>query len=202
MTAGSEAKIQKQIKKEVPKIISISIWGKERIHSFLDGHKHLHEEFGFSNFRSPLNIRPEDLQEVIESFRNYIPSDPNNKNFRGDFNYTKIDKKNAINNLSKEYYKYIKESTEKDFLYIEDFLKNPRNKKYLKMYNETAQDFRGVIIAKRNEYDKFDEILEEILNIICEKQKNNNMKPMIIRTFLHFIYFSCDIGKKEGIEKC
>ncbi len=200
LSGGYEAEFQKQINKNIPSITSVSIWGKERIHIFLDNNRHLHKKFGFNSFRSPLNIRPEDLEKVIKGFRDFVPSTKvkDRKKAGKDFNYIKIDRKNLINRLSDEYYQHIKEDSEKDFIYIEEFLQNPRNEKYRKLYNDTAYDFKGVIISERDNFVKFDEILEEIFSESYSKWKEGTVDKRLLKMFIHFMYFSCDIGQKEG----
>ena len=198
LTGNQEPIIESKIKERCPRIKSVSTWGKERIHSFLDINHYLHEEFGFNKFRSPLNIQSEDLKNVIEGFRNQIPKEfnSNSSNKIPDFLYIKIEKKNIINNLSKEYYQYITEWSEKYFHHIINFLKNPRNQEYRRLYNETAYDFKGVIISRRSDYDKFDEILEEVFSNSYSKLKNQGVDKHLLKVFIHFMYFNCDIGKK------
>ncbi len=195
LTGGCEVEIQEQIKKDVPQIKSISIWGKERIHLFLDNNKYLHDKFGLNRPRSPMDIRPEDLIEVVEQFRKQIPKKSNidTQSREKDFLYTNMEKKNAINGLSDEYYKHIRQDSEKYFQEIGDFLKNPRNEKYRNLYNETAYDFKGVIISRRGDYENFDNILEDIFS---KSYLSSNKK--LLKVFIHFMYFNCDIGDKEG----
>ena len=85
LTGHQDTQIQQQLKENCSQISAFIIWGKERIHSFLDDHRDLHEAFGFNKPRSPLNIRPEDLQKVIEEFRKYIP-----QNFSNNENHKKV----------------------------------------------------------------------------------------------------------------
>ena len=197
LTGGYEGEFQRKIKKEVPGITAL-IWGKERIHLFLDNNTSLHDKFGFNNLRSPLEIRPEDLKKIIEKFRDYIPHDSSSEeNVGKDFNYTVIDKKNSINKLSNNYYKYIKENSEKHFHSIKNFLENPRNETYRKMYNDTAYDFKGVIISRRHEYDNFDGVLEDLFTRSYSTFKGEDIDKALLKVFIHFMYFSCDIGEKE-----
>ena len=196
LIADQELDIRTSISEQVSKIQSVSIWGVERITSYLDMNRKLHKEFGFDQPHSPLNIRPDDLIIVIENFGQKYKKPFSNKKIP-DFLYIRTDKKNEINNLSKEYYDYIKEESEKYFHHIDNFLKNPRNEKYKILYNETAYDFKGSIISERDNYDKFDEILEDVFSTSYDCLKNKVNKH-ILRVFIHFMYFNCDIGQKEN----
>ena len=166
---------------------------------FLDDNKALYKRFGFNKERSPLNIRPDDLQKVLKEFRKQFPqsTETDKQSIEKDFLYTNIDKKNAINNLSEEYYQYIKENSEKYFYRLEEFLKNPRNTKYRKLYHDTVVDFKGVIISRRGDYDKFDKILEDVFSEAYDNLKEHNIDKTLLRTLIHFMYFTCDIGKKK-----
>ena len=159
LTAGKEAEFCEEIQKDIPDI-TFCICGKEWIHSFLDRYRDLHKEFGFDKYRSPLEVRPKELETVIKEFRKQIPKESSldAKNSKKDFLYTGMEKKNEINNLSDDYYKYLREDSEKYFHHIYEFLKNPRNEEYKRLYTDTAFDFKGVIISRRDDYDKFDEI--------------------------------------------
>ena len=200
LTGIQEPVIGNTVRKECSKLDSFSIWGKERIHSFIDTNHDLYEEFGFNQYRSPLNIHPKDLQSVIKHFRDQISKNytTNMKDDMPDFLYISMDKKNEINNLTNEYYQYVTEGSEKYFHHIYGFLKNPRNQEYRKLYNETAYDFRGVIISRRSDYDKFDEILEEVFYNSYSKLENHGVNKHLLKVFIHFMYFNCDIGKKEN----
>ena len=197
LTGKQQSDIQINIKEKFPKLKSVSIWGVERISVHLDRNRNLHTEFGFDKPRSPLNIRPEDLITVVEKFRQQIKKTSTLNTEIPDFIYTPTDKKNEINNLSEEYYSYIKKESEKYFHHIDNFLKNSRNEKYKNLYNTTAYDFKGNIISKRDNYNKFDEILEEVFSISYNHLKDKINKH-ILKIFIHFMYFNCDIGQKEN----
>ena len=199
LTGGQEASIQKEIKDAVPSITSVSIWGQERIHSFLDNNKDLHDDFGLNKPRSPLIIRPDDLQKVILGFRKQIPDSSigNQEKAGKDFMYINMDKKNAINELGHEYAGHIHEDSEKYFHTITDFLNNPRNEEYRRLYNTTTFDFKGVIIARRGDYESFDKVLEDIFTECSNDWNCHGVGKMLLKVFIHFMYCCCDIGKKE-----
>ena len=168
---------------------------------FLDDNRDLHEEFGFNRPRSPLNIYPEDLQQVIEEFRKQIPQDLSKKNIKKEsFIYLPTVEKNKVNGLSDNYNEYIQEESEKYFRYLIDFLKNPRNKKYTDLYQDTAFDFKGVIISRRKDYDTFDEVLEEVFAESYSKLKDKGINKKLLKVFIHLMYLNCDIGEKEHLQ--
>ena len=159
----------------------------------------MYEEFGFNKPRSPLNIHPEDLQKVIEKFREYIPQNisDNKRHKTKDFVYLSTTTKNKINGLSDEYNRYIQEESEKYFHHLINFLKNPRNKKYKDLYEGTVFDFKGIIISRRSDYETFDEILEDIFSEAYSKLKDKGIEKKLLKVLIHLMYLNCDIGEKE-----
>ncbi len=199
LSAGHEKKIKDKIQSAVPSLSSVTIWGMEKLHLHLDSHRELHEEFGFDQPRTPLNVFPEDLERVISKFRDFIPvKSPEDKGKnKKDFLYVNIDKKNEINGLSDEYCKYIKEDSEKHFQRIMDFLKDPKHGRSEILYSDTALDFKGMIINRRGDFNTFDDVLETIYQESYSKLQQKGVAKRLLKVFIHFIYFNCDIGKKE-----
>ena len=199
LAGNQESIIQKKIRDEVPLVNSVSIWGKETIHLFLDDNKALHGDFGFNHARSPLVILAEDLSKVIKEFSHIFSKNTiaNRGGGGKDFLYVKIEKKNEINSLSEDYYNHIKDDSERYFHYIQNFLKAPRNSELRTLYNDTAYDFKGVIISRRDDYEKFDQILEDLYSEAFSQLKKCSVNKKVLKLFIHFMYFNCDIGSKE-----
>lgn len=93
----------------------------------------------------------------------------------------------------------IKESL-KFFKKFEDFLSNPINKEYLEMYEATVFELNSKIIAKRDEYEKFDHIFNELYDFILKKNKGLAKHRSLIMRFMHFMYFNCDLGVKADVK--
>ena len=107
-------------------------------------------------------------------------------------------KKNVLNGLDEEYFSEIKSHSLKFFTSITTFLKDPRNAVYLKDYLNTTSELRGYI--QRHSADHtFKDILETIIeNIIGADPYSDVFKErMMVRVFVHYMYWNCDIGRKE-----
>ena len=113
-------------------------------------------------------------------------------------NFTLIDKerKNELNDLSKDYFEFIKIHSIQHFDEIENFLREPINEKYTRMYSNTVSDLQAKIILERSRFTDFMHLIEHLVDYIVE---NNEEKLLdlrkIVRVFIHFMYFNCDIGK-------
>ena len=95
LTGLKEPQIISTINDAVKGLSSVTIWGIERIHTFLDDNRDMHSDFKFNLPRSPLKIDPDDLELVVKGFREFIPNIPSKlKVDKGsDFLYTEIERK-------------------------------------------------------------------------------------------------------------
>jgi len=85
-----------------------------------------------------------------------------------------------------------------EFKELESFFKNPSNRKLLKMYDNTIDDIQSQIIIKRDEYYAFEEVLEYLYAYMLTKHELTLKDDRrLIRVFLHYMYFHCDIGVSE-----
>ena len=110
-----------------------------------------------------------------------------------------IDKelKNALNNVDDAYFKDIKDYSLKYFRDIDRFLHDPINSEYLVMYLNTIADLRAYILRNEASYtfvQLLESIIEQIVGVDC-KQDIHKVRALV-RVFVHFMYWNCDIGKK------
>ena len=83
------------------------------------------------------------------------------------------------------------------FNQIQDFLIDPINKTYAAAYENTIMELRNKITARRDEFGKFDEVLTYLYDHIFQSHKKDlNDQRKLIFTFLHYMYWNCDIGDK------
>ena len=109
-----------------------------------------------------------------------------------------LEEKNKLNEMSEEYFNDVFKESVNDFASIRTFLQDPKNKQYLTMYQNTVYDIQEEITINRDDYYAFDELLNHLYKLILDTEnialKNNRR---LIRVFLHYMYFHCDIGIKE-----
>ncbi len=194
LSSGAEVKIRQKFLDEL-NLSSCFIWGTERIYSFLDENHKIVKDIGLNKFRTPLCITPQDLKEVISVFKGVWDLKKNEIESKYDFTYVNINKKNEINGLSFDYFNYIRENSENYFSKIDRFLKDPINASLSEIYYDTADELKGQLVAKRNYFDTFDWVIENIYEIAIEDELLKKHKRLT-RIFLHFMYCNCDIGKK------
>ena len=102
-----------------------------------------------------------------------------------------------LNNLSQVYYdNEIRRKSQQYFEDIDRFLSNFNNQEYVEMYYNFADELSNKITAKRDTFDKFEEIFVYLYDLIFEENQIELKKDKrLIWIFLHHLYFNCHIGR-------
>lgn len=195
LPAGAEEKIRKLILDEVP-LKGISVLGKEYINLTLDRYPSIVTSLQLSKYVTALRIFPDNIKAIMVALvenKQTILSTLDSQ-YRYDF-LPDIDKKNELNNLSKEYFESIKKRYESYFYQIEQFLNNPLNSKYSDYYYNIADEINNKILIHKHEYAKFEEILENIFDQAIASIPDVWEDSRLLNVLLHFMYCHCDIGE-------
>ena len=172
------------------------VFGEERIQLWLRDYPDIARILNLNRLFIPLKFYEKDIKDVIIKFaeRQHDISKQAEKALQ----YTNMEKKNQLNRVSEEYFKYMQSHSLKHFTKIRNFLKDPRNKEYKNMYANTVADLKSKIIINRNDFGKFDELFDEIYEGVFSKNQSE-LKDIrrLIWVFLHYMYFCCDIGSTE-----
>lgn len=181
------------LKKELV-IENADIIGREEINNCLIDNPHIADKYRLHLNEEPLRFYDADIKKIIISFHQMIK--PTIATIESSFLYISKEKKNSINNLSQDYFDFLKETSLPYFELIDNFLKDPRNRDYLEMYLNTVGDLQEKIIIDRERFDNFDKILHHLSKYIIDK--NTELLPIrrFVTFFIHYMYFNCDIGKK------
>ncbi|MCD6578395.1 restriction endonuclease [bacterium] len=142
----------------------------------------------------PLDFNENDIKEIVQSFSkiNLKKSKLSEIPQKRDIEY-----KNKLNNLSKVYFD---NAIKKNLIYfnqIKDFLEDPINEEYLNKYQNTIDDINEEIIIHRDEYDKFEEVINHLFKYVLNNASELHNKRSFLRLFLHYMYYNCDIGINE-----
>jgi len=167
--------------------------GLETIELWLKQYPTIAKSLNLNKLLLPLSFDENDLKEIINSFskidkkKGNLPEIPERD----------IEKKNQLNNLSKEYFN---NSIKKNLIYLDqirEFLMDPINSEYLNKYENTIDDINEEIIVHRDDFDKFDMIFSYLYKFIIENNTELNNNRNLVRLFLHYMYYNCDIGINE-----
>lgn len=167
--------------------------GLEQIELWLKQYPQIAKKLNLNKLLLPLSFDENDLKEMVNSFskigkkKGNLPKIPKRD----------IDKKNELNDLSKKYFNHV---IKRNLLYLEqirEFLTDPINAEYLAKYENTIDDINEEIIIHRDEFDKFDLIFNYLYKFIVENSPELTSNRSLVRLFLHYMYYNCDIGINE-----
>lgn len=171
------------------------VLGLEIIDLWLNRYPHIAKSLNLNKLLLPLNFNENDLKEIVNTFnellntgQKVIPTIPENRD---------IEHKNALNNVSKDYFNSVIKKNLIYFDQIRDFLTDEINSEYLNKYENTIDDINEEIIIHRDEFEKFDEIINYLYKFIVENNPELSRNRRLVRVFLHYMYYNCDIGVNE-----
>ena len=168
--------------------------GLETIELWLKQYPNIVKTLGLNKLLLPLSFDENDLRLIVNSFskldkkKGDLSKIPENRD---------IENKNKLNALSKEYFDNV---IKKNLIYFEQirkFLKDLINREYLDKYENTIDDINAKIIVHKTDFEKFEMILEFLYDFIVENNPELKNKRRLVRLFLHYMYYNCDIGINE-----
>jgi hypothetical protein len=175
--------------------INNQVLGIERINKWLKDYPLIAKRHNLSRFLLPLQFYEEDLKEIVLTFCEIDFECEKIKLIERKNDRILVEKKNELNSMSQAYFNDSFQRSMKEFSYIEDFFKDPKNRKLNKKYNNTIDDIQSKILVKRDEFKTFEEILEFLYDYIFSLHIDTLKDDRrLIRVFLHYMYFHCDIG--------
>jgi hypothetical protein len=197
LAANAESEIASYISKPtgVP-VASIYLCGVEQLEVWLKKFPGVATLANLDLVDSPLIISPDDLSEVVQAFAKHkdavkaILDDPPTPR-------VSYADKNVINNMTKQYAaeqlkRYLKETPQ-----IRRFLAAPENNELLRMYESVVEEFQLKIIAKRKDYQTFDEIMNYLIDLLFVRDPvlRQHAHKRLTRAMLFYMYWNCDIGE-------
>ena len=180
-------------------IENAEIVGREQIDTYLNDYPHIAYQFGLYMFLAPLRFYEKDLRDVIVVFAEQSKAiSTEAKSYITTFTVIDKEKKNKLNNLNREYFEFLKSHSLQYFEEIEKFLRDPKNETHTRMYSNTISDLQSKIILNRDRFTDFMHLIEHLVDYIVSNNEDK-LKDLrkIVRVFIHFMYFNCDIGKTE-----
>ena len=198
LTGGIHPAIKKHIE-DFLSITQVDVVGIEDLQMHISCHSELVKKYGLLSHLMPDRFYEIDIRNVILLFakdstwkKSIVPVNSN------DLSYIDKIQKNKLNDVDEAYFASIKEHSLKFFDSIDDFLKDPRNEELLDLYENTVSDLRGYIL-KNLEHHSFTQILEFIIDTIAGEPTDSDIfrKRSLVRVFVHYMYWNCDIGRKS-----
>jgi hypothetical protein len=150
---------------------------------------------------SPLIVSPDDLADVVtalaaraDAVREAIDHPPTER--------VAYERKNQLNEMTPEYAKALRRKYLKDTAQIKAFLAAPENDELRQKYESVADEFQLKIIARRKDYQTFDQVMEYLINLLFGRDPvlKQHRHKRLTRVVLFYMYWNCDIGEVDDAE--
>ena len=197
LAGNAESEIRKHISTQcsLPES-SIYLCGLEQLEVFLKVFPDVATLANLDPVDCPLIVSPDDLAEVVQALANHkdevgaVVDDPPTAR-------VSYETKNALNNMSAEYAKAQRKRFLKETAQIRAFLAAPENLELLHQYESVVDEFQFKIIAKRKDYQTFDEVMEYLVDLLFNRDPvlRQHAHKRLTRAVLFYMYWNCDIGE-------
>lgn len=175
---------------------SIYLCGLEQLEIWLKRFPDVAREADLDPVNSPLIVSPDDLADVVQALARHKDSvvalldDPPTARVT-------YEQKNILNNMSADYAKVQRRKYLKETAQIRAFLAAPENLDLLRMYESVVDEFQLKIIAKRKDYQTFDEVMEYLVDLLFNRDPvlRQHAHKRLTRAVLFYMYWNCDIGE-------
>lgn len=175
---------------------SIYLCGLEQLEVWLKTFSDVAGTANLDPVDSPLIVSPDDLAEVVQALARQkdgvsaLLDDPPT----GRVTY---EQKNVFNNMSADYAKAQRRRYLKETVQIRAFLAAPENLELLRIYESVVDEFQLKIIAKRKNYQTFDDVMEYLVDMLFNRDVvlRQHAHKRLTRAVLFYMYWNCDIGE-------
>ncbi len=199
LAGNAETEIRAHLSKrcDIPES-SLCLCGVEQLEVWLKHFPDVPELAGIDPIDSPLIVSPDELAEVVDALANHI------KTVRELFDTpvprVSYEAKNVLNNMSAEYAREQRRRFLKETKQITGFLAAPENLEFQRKYGTVVEEFQLQIIAKRKNYQTFDDVMEYLARLLFERDVILSRNKRLTRAMLFYMYWLCDIGVTDNVE--
>lgn len=179
------------------------IIGNETINMYLNQHKEIVRQYRLDLLHIPFDFSDEEISDIILAFKQQLNTIENDiktevERIKRDFSFIDKKEKNKKNRLGEEYFQNeIVAKSLMDFEKIERFLALPQNEEIKDYYFDVVSELGNLVTIKRDNFDAFEEIFLFIYKVVCDGSKDLKGTKRHVTTFLHYMYYNCEIGLKE-----
>lgn len=197
LTAGIESEIRAEVSAAcgIPSS-SVYICGLEQLEIWLRKFKGIVEIANLDPIDSPLIVSPDELAEIVTAFssqRDLITATIDD----APVERTSLVEKNRLNGMTAEYSAELRRLVMIDEGQIRSFLAAPENAELLELYEATVDEIQLKIIARRKDYQSFDDVLNYLLDLLYARDAvlRQRAHKRLTRSLLFYMYWNCDIGR-------
>jgi hypothetical protein len=137
--------------------ITYEIIADEKIQQWLKQYRDV--ALTIKHLLNPLEFDESDLKEIIIAIYEAIKKNDNLLLATVDWTKIDLEKKNELNNLSKDYFDNVIKKDFESFNKIENFLSSPINEELKERYEDTISELNRKITIQRSQYVEFEKLL-------------------------------------------
>lgn len=199
LAANAESEIREYLAEQcgIP-ATSIYLCGLEQLEVLLKTFPEVAVKANLDPIDSPLIVSPDDLAEVVQALArqkegiSVLLDDPPTSRVT-------YEQKNLLNNMSAEYARAQRRKFLKETVQIRAFLAAPENLELLHMYESVVDEFQLKIVAKRKNYQTFDDVMEYLVDLLFNRDPvlRQHAHKRLTRAMLFYMYWNCDIGEVD-----
>jgi hypothetical protein len=175
---------------------SVYLCGIEGLEAFLKRFPGVAGRANLDPVDCPLMVSPDELAELVEAF---VAHKGGLRDLAGQPPVPRVSyaDKNRINQMSADYAKEQRKRYLKDTAPIQAFLASPENERLLALYEEVVEEFQLKIVAKRKDYQSFDDVLNYLADLLFGRDPVLAANKRLTRAMLFYMYWHCDIGATD-----
>jgi hypothetical protein len=202
LAGNAESDIRKLISSEctIP-IGSIYLCGIEQLELLLKTFPEVPKMAEIDPIDSPLIVSPDNLAEIVQALARSLKAPRLSK---GDPPVSRVTyaQKNRLNNMTSEYAAELIDRYLKDTMQIQRFLADPSNLEIMSMYVDVTEEFQLKIIAKRKNYQSFDEVMNYLRDLLLSRDAvlRQRLHKRLTYAILFYMYWNCDIGQNTNAQ--
>jgi len=174
----------------------VALAGTQQLDDWLELFPGAKSFLSINPLESPLIVNADDLAHTIEGFAEALSVKPSDEDLSTPTPRTPLVAKNQLNNMTTEF-----ETTLRGLYFqltpeIRKFLYDPINQEFRASYQEAADEFNLKIVAKRKEFETFDDIFNYLQDLLIDRSGILRSNKRLTRAMLYYMYWNCDIGRE------
>lgn len=197
LTAIAQQRISKFISENTGLPIDrIAIAGSQQLDDWMELFPDAKNFLSINPLESPLIVSPDDLAYTIEGFAQALSVPPSDEDKSTPTPRTSLVEKNLLNNMTQDFEATLRKLYLPLMSDMQKFLRDPINEDFRAKYQDAAEEFNVKIVAKRGEFDAFDDVFNYLFDLLIDRSGILRSNKRLTRAVLYYMYWNCDIGRE------
>lgn len=176
---------------------NVALAGTQQLDDWLELFPDAKSSISINPLQTPLIVSPDDLADTIEGFREAVLVAASDEDRSTPTPRTPLQEKNRLNNMTPDFEAALRKRYFELMFDIRKFLSDPINESFKASYQEAVDEFNLKIIAKRSDYETFDDVFNYLLDLLIDRSGILRSNKRLTRAMLYYMYWNCDIGRDK-----